>query len=156
MEIPIKTTAESRVTLSALMGPQDANNQGNVHGGIIMKMADEAGALVAMRHARTPVVTVAIDSMTFVEPIYVGNLVLCNAELTYVGRTSMEVRVEVVAENPLQGTSVISNIAYLVYVALDQQGRPTPVPALKYETPLEIARAREAEERQALRKKQRI
>ena len=62
------------------MGPQDANSQGNVHGGVIMKMVDEAGALVAMRHARTSVVTVAINSMTFVEPIFVGNLVLCNAE----------------------------------------------------------------------------
>src|SRR5688572_14628327 len=114
----IKTIAESQFTLSALMGPSDANAHGNVHGGVIMKMVDEAGALVAMRHARTFVVTVAIDSMTFVEPIFVGSLVLCNASLTYVGRTSMEVRVEVIAENPLLGTSRITNTAYLVYVAL--------------------------------------
>jgi acyl-CoA hydrolase len=137
------------------MGPQEANSQGNVHGGVIMKMVDEAGALVAMRHARTFVVTVAIDSMTFVEPIFVGNLVLCNAELTFVGRTSMEVRVEVIAENPLLGTSTVSNIAYLVYVALDANGLPTPVPGLKYETSVEQTRAKEAQERQALRKKQR-
>ena len=156
MENPIKTIAESRITLSALMGPQDANAQGNVHGGVITKMVDEAGALVAMRHARTLVVTVAIDSMTFVEPIFVGNLVLCNAELTYVGRTSMEVRVEVIAENPLLGTSTITNTAYLVYVALDPNGQPTPVPALEYETPIEQARALEAQERQSLRKKHRI
>jgi uncharacterized protein (TIGR00369 family) len=156
MEKSIKTIADSRFTLSALMGPQDANAQGNVHGGVIMKMVDEAGALVAMRHSRTSIVTVAIDSMTFVEPIFVGNLVLCNAELTYAGRTSMEVRVEVVAENPLLGASKISNIAYLVYVAIDANGHPTPVPELKFETDLERARAQEARERQALRKKQRI
>lgn len=156
MEKTIKTIADSRFTLSALMGPQDANSQGNVHGGVVMKMVDEAGALVAMRHSRTSVVTVAIDSMTFVEPIFVGNLVLCNAELTYVGRTSMEVRVEVIAENPLLGTSTISNIAYLVYVALDTGGQPTEVPEIQFETELEIARAKEARERQALRKKQRI
>jgi uncharacterized protein (TIGR00369 family) len=153
---PVKTVAESRFTLSALMGPSDANAQGNVHGGVIMKMADEAGALVAMRHARTPVVTVAIDSMTFVEPIFVGSLVMCNAELTYVGRTSMEIRVEVLAENPLLGASRVTNIAYLVYVALDPSGHPTTVPPLTYETPMEKARAQEAQERQALRKKQRI
>jgi uncharacterized protein (TIGR00369 family) len=156
MDQPIKTVADSRFTLSALMGPQDANTQGNVHGGVIMKMVDEAGALVAMRHARTPVVTVAIDSMTFVEPIFVGNIVLCNAEITYVGRTSMEIRVEVIAENPLHGTSHVTNIAYLVYVALDANGHPTTVPPLNYETPVEKARAQEAQERQALRKKQRI
>jgi uncharacterized protein (TIGR00369 family) len=156
METPLKTVADSRFTLSALMGPQDANAQGNVHGGVVMKMVDEAGALVAMRHARTSVVTVAIDSMTFVEPIFVGNLVLCNAELTYVGRTSMEIRVEVIAENPLHGTSTISNIAYLVYVALDANGQPVSVPKLQYETPLEKARAQEAQERQTLRKKKRI
>jgi len=156
MENSIKTITDSRFTLSALMGPQEANAQGNVHGGVIMKMVDEAGALVAMRHARTSVVTVAIDSMTFVEPIFVGNLVLCNAELTYVGRTSMEVRVKVIAENPLLGTSTISNIAYLVYVALDSNGLPTPVPSLKYETSIEQTRAKEAQERQALRKTQRM
>lgn len=120
-----------------------------------MKMADEAGALAAMRHARTPVVTVAIDSMTFVEPIYIGDLVQCNAELTYAGRSSMEVRVEVLAENPLSGVSRVTNIAYLVYVALDDNRRPTSVPALNFETPLEKARAAEAQERQEYRKRQR-
>src|SRR5690348_3694919 len=98
-----KRIADSRFTLSALMGTQDTNVYGNVHGGVIMKMVDEAGGIVSLRHANKPVVTVAIDSMTFMEPVLVGNLVLCKAELTYVGRTSMEVRVEVVAENLLEG-----------------------------------------------------
>jgi uncharacterized protein (TIGR00369 family) len=155
MERQQKRIADSRFTLSALMGPQDANSHGNVHGGIIMKMVDEAGALVAMRHANKPVVTVAVDSMTFMQPIYVGNLVLCHAELTYVGRTSMEVRVEVIAEDPLSGNSSHTNRAYLVYVALDPNGRPVLVPELHYETPEEVSRARAAQERQAYRKSQR-
>jgi len=154
--VTIEEESAAAFTPSALMGPQDANTQGNVHGGVIMKMVDEAGALVSMRHARTHVVTVAVDSMSFVEPIFVGSIVLCNAELTYVGRTSMEVRVEVITENPLLGTSGVTNIAYLVYVALETNGLPTPVPPLDYRTDLEKARAQEAQERQALRKKHRI
>jgi uncharacterized protein (TIGR00369 family) len=148
-----KTIAQSRVTLSALMGPQDANNHGNVHGGVIMKMVDEVGALAAMRHARAPVVTVVVDSVTFLEPIRVGHLVQCAAELTYVGRTSMEVRVQVVSENPLTGTSNITNNAFLVYVALDPEGRPTPVPRLTFSTDDERRRAEEARERQEYRKR---
>ena len=150
-----KRVADSRITLSILMGPQDVNGLGNVHGGVIMKMVDEAGGLAAMRHAQTPVVTVAVDSMTFMQPIYVGELVTFKAELTYVGRTSMETAVEVVAENPLTGSSRLSNTAYLVYVALDAEGSPTPVPPLVYETPREEERARLAKERQAFRKQQR-
>jgi acyl-CoA hydrolase len=134
------------------MGPQDANSAGNVHGGVIMKMVDEAGALVAMRHANMQVVTVAIDSMTFVEPILISNLVLCKAELTYVGRTSMEVYVEVVAEDPLHGTSKITNAAYLVYVALDAEKRPAVVPEITFESDVEVARAHQAAVRQQRRK----
>lgn len=151
-EQDIKTCAQSRVTLSALMGPQDTNGHGNVHGGVIMKMVDEAGALAAMRHARAPVVTIVMDSMTFLEPIRVGNLVQCIAEVTYVGRTSIETRVEVYAENPLTGTSSRTNTAYLVYVALDGEGRPTPVPRLRYTSPEEEQRAQEALQRQEYRK----
>lgn len=153
MSGPHKRIADSRFTLSALMGPQDANSHGNVHGGVIMKMVDEAGALVAMRHARTPVVTVAVDSMTFMKPIFVGNLVLCKAELTYVGRTSMEVRVEVLSEQPLTGESALTNTAYLVYIALDANGHPIPVPELIYETAAEQARAEDARQRQEYRKR---
>ena len=150
-----KRIADSRVTLSHMMGPQDANSLGNVHGGIIMKLADEAGGLVAVRPAQTPSVTVAVDSMTFMHPIYIGNFVQFNAELTYVGRTSMEVRVEVIRENPLTGEKILSNTAYYVYVALDGEGRPKPIPPLLYETDEERRRAKLAQERQAYRKQQR-
>ena len=150
-----KPISYSRFTLSALMGPQEANALGNVHGGVIMKMVDEAGALVAMRHAGNPVVTVAIDSLTFMEPILVGYLVMCKGELTYAGHTSMEVRVEVVTENPLHGDPKTTNIAYLVYVAIDGSGHPTEVPEIDFETPEQRIRAEQAKMRQAYRKQQR-
>lgn len=152
---PLRKISESTFTLSALMGPQDANSLGNVHGGVIMRLVDEAGGLVAMRHAGKPVVTVAIDSMTFVEPILMGNLVQCHAELTYVGRTSMEVRVEVSAENPLERNERVTNMAYLVYVALDVDGRPTEVPGIDFDSDEERARAEQARARQDYRKRQR-
>ncbi len=150
-----KRVADSRFTLSQLMGPQDANSLGNVHGGVIMRMADEAGALVAMRHANMPVVTVAIDSMTFMEPIRIGMLVMCKGELTYAGRTSMEVRVEVSAENPFLGQGKITNTAYVVYVALDVNGTPSVVPELVCESDDEKLREDQARERQEFRKRQR-
>jgi acyl-CoA hydrolase len=85
----------------------------------------------------------------------VGHLVMCSAELTYVGRTSMEVRVEVIAENPLRSNARTTNVAYLVYVAIDANGRPIEVPELEYETPEQHLRAQRAEQRQAYRKQQR-
>lgn len=150
-----KRISDSRVTISQMMGPQDTNGHGNVHGGVIMKLADEAGGLASMRHAQAPTVTVAVDSMRFMEPIYVGNFVQFNAELTYVGKTSMEVRVEVIAEHPFTGERRLSNTAYFVYVALDSSGKPTPVPPLIFESAEEERRAELAKERQAYRKQQR-
>jgi uncharacterized protein (TIGR00369 family) len=150
-----KTIAESRIVLSEFMMPQHANQMGNVHGGEIVKMADNAGALAAMRHSRRDVVTVAIDSMTFLEPIYVGNLVMLVAELTYVGRSSMEVRVDVTAEEVLTGRRTHTNTAYLVYVAVDERGRSCAVPSLVAETDEQRERMERARERQAYRLSQR-
>src|SRR5215208_7353900 len=118
-----KPVSASRITLSQLMHPEHANLLGNVHGGWIMKLADEAGALACMRHAQKKVVTVAIDSMTFRQPIRLGDLVILNSEVSYTGRTSMETAVEVLAENPITGEQTHTNTAYLVYVALDDEGR---------------------------------
>lgn len=141
----------SRVTLSQLMQLDHANLRGDVHGGWIMKLADEAGALAAMRHAQARVVTVAIDQMVFREPIRIGDLVRLEAEVTYVGRTSIESRVEVIAEDPLTGKRTHTNTAYLVYVALDEHGRPVAVPRLLAETDSEKRRMREGQARQAHR-----
>lgn len=136
------------------MQPEHANIRGDVHGGWIMKLADEAGALAAMRHAQCRVVTVAIDQMSFHEPIRIGDLVTLNAEVTYVGRTSLEVRVQVVAENPITGAQTHTNTAYLVYVALDEEGTPTPAPRLIAETEAQQRRMKEGEKRQQYRRQQ--
>jgi len=146
-----KSVKTSRVTLSQLMQPEHANLRGDVHGGWIMKLVDEAGALAAMRHAQCRVVTVAMDQMMFHEPIRIGDLVMLHAELTYVGRTSMEARVEVIAEDPITGAQSHTNTAYLVYVALDEERKPRPVPSLLPETDTEIRRMREGKKRQAYR-----
>jgi uncharacterized protein (TIGR00369 family) len=135
--------------LAQLMQPEHANILGNVHGGWIMKLVDEAGALACMRHAQHRVVTVAVDQLTFRQPIRLGDLVTLTAEVSYVGRTSMEAEVLVEAENPITGIRTHTNTAYLVYVALDDHGRPVPVPPLLPETEeqrqrLEAGRARQA------------
>jgi acyl-CoA hydrolase len=146
-----KRISDSKVTIGRVMLPTDANPRGNVQGGVIMKLVDEAGAIAALRHSRRPVVTVAVDSMTFLSPIYVGNLVTLTASLSYVGHTSMEVEVLVEAEDPLTGEKTHTNSAYVVYVALDETGRPCEVPALIAETEEERERLARGEERQAQR-----
>jgi len=148
-----KSIRASRVTLSQLMHLEHANLLGNVHGGWVMKLADEAGALACMRHAQKKVVTVAIDSMTFRQPIKLGDLVILRAEVTYTGRTSMEATVEVHAENPVTGEQTHTNTAYMVYVALDDEGRPTSVPPLQAENEEERQKMEQAKARQERRLK---
>jgi uncharacterized protein (TIGR00369 family) len=150
-KITPKPISASRITLSQLMHPEHANLLGNVHGGWIMKLVDEAGALACMRHAQKKVVTVAIDSMTFREPIRIGDLVILNAEVAYTGRTSMEAEVHVIAENPVSGEQTHTNTAYLVYVALDDKGKPSPVPPLLAETEDDKRKMTDALERQERR-----
>src|SRR5512138_3838610 len=104
-----KSISASRITLSQLMHPEHANLLGNVHGGWIMKLVDEAGALACMRHAQRKVVTVVVDSMTFRQPIKIGDLVILNAEVSYTGHTSMEAEVQVLAENPVSGERTQTN-----------------------------------------------
>lgn len=146
-----KPVSASRIKISQLMQPEHANNLGNVHGGVIMKLVDEAGALACMRHAQQRVVTVAIDQMTFRQPIRLGDLVTLTAEVSYVGRTSMEAEVHVEAENPISGERTFTNDAYLVYVALDDQGQPFEVPALIPETDEQRERMQAGKARQAYR-----
>lgn len=116
-----------------------------------MKLVDEAGALASMRHAQQKVVTVAIDQMTFQQPIRIGDLIILNAEVSYVGRTSLEAEVCVVAENPVTGEQVHTNKAYLVYVAVDENGNAVEVPPLLAETDEEKERMQAGEARQAHR-----
>jgi uncharacterized protein (TIGR00369 family) len=146
-----KPVSASRITIAQLMQPEHANNYGNVHGGWIMKLVDEAGALACMRHAQRRVVTVAVDQMVFRQPILTTDLVTLTAEVSFVGRTSMEVEVQVTAENPITGECTHTNTAYLVYVALDEQGNPAPVPPLIVENEAQRQRMEAGRARQAYR-----
>lgn len=148
---PSKTPQSSRTILSQLMQPEHSNSQGNVHGGWIMKMVDEAGALACMRHSQKRVVTVAIDQMTFRHPIRIGDLIILEAKVSYVGRTSMEAEVKVFAENPVSGEKKATNTAYVVYVALNEDGKPVEVPDLLTETDVEKRRFEQGKARQAYR-----
>ena len=150
-----RAVRESRAILTQVMGVTQANTLGNVHGGLIMKLCDEAGGMAAMKHARHPAVTVTVDSMSFLSPVHIGNLVTVTAEVTWVGRTSIETRVVVTAENVLTGQVTHTNTAYFVYVALGEDGRPTQVPPLICETEEEQARFRLGEERRQARLQQR-
>ena len=145
-----KTVSASRVTLTQLMGPDLANIQGNIHGGVLMKLCDEAGAMATYRHAMKPTVTVAVDSMSFRSAVQIGDLVTVQAEVAWVGRSSMEARVVVTAENILKGEVTHTNTAYFVYVALDG-GKPSPAPPLICETDEERVHHENAAERQRFR-----
>jgi acyl-CoA hydrolase len=144
-----KHISDSQVVLGQFMQPEHANALGNVHGGVIMKFIDEAGGLCATRHARRPAVTVAVDSLRFLSPVHVGDFVTFTAHLNWVGRTSMEVEVNVEAENLLTGQKTHTNSAYLVFVALNQEGRPVEVAGLILETEEERRRWMQGAQRQA-------
>jgi uncharacterized protein (TIGR00369 family) len=146
-----KRASESQMELSQQMMPSDANPLGNVHGGQIMKLIDEAGALAAMRHARRPVVTITMDSVSFLSPVRVGHLLTLRGSVNWVGMTALEVGVRVEAENPITGEIMHTNSAYAVYVALDDLGKPCSVPPLILENDEDRRRWDEAEARQQIR-----
>jgi acyl-CoA hydrolase len=151
MDLDPKPVSESRAQLIKWMGITDANSAGNVHGGTVMKLADEVAALAAVKHSRSRVVTAGMDRMNFLFPIYVGDLVTLSATVNAAWRTSMEVGVRVDAENPRTGESRHTNTAYLTMVALDEERNPKPVPAVIAASPTEQRRMREAELRRANR-----
>ncbi len=146
-----KPPRASHVSISQVMLISDANPQGNVHGGTIMKLVDTAGALAALRHGRRRVVTVEMDSMRFHEPVYVGNLLTLSARVTAVWRTSLETYVEVEAEDVLTGARRRTSSAFLVFVALDDAGKPAELPPLLLETDEDHTMAEAAEARRQRR-----
>ena len=150
-----KTVAETSVVLVQKMTPQDANLAGNVHGGVIMRLIDDAAYVVATRHCRCNTVTASIDRMDFHNPIYVGDLVSLKASLNLVGKTSMEIGVRVDTENLRTGEISHGVSAYLTYVALDENGRPAPVPPLILETEEDKRRNTEAQARRRIRLQER-
>ena len=146
-----KPAAESESILVRWMGLGDANAAGFVHGGVVMRLCDEAAGIAAIRHCGLRIVTAAVDRMTFASPIHIAELVTCRAKVNAAWRTSMEVGVRVEAENPRSGEIRHTSTAYLTMVAVDEDGRPTPVPALAAETEDELRRQREAELRRGNR-----
>lgn len=150
-QIDARPVADSKVTLTQLMELTDANVAGSVHGGVIMRLADTAAALAAIRHSGGLALTVAIDEMSFLEPVHIGEMLVLEAAVTNVGRTSMDVSVRVEAHHPATGAKRHVNSAYLVFVAVDEQGRPRPVPALLVQTDEERRSQREAQLRREAR-----
>ena len=146
-----KPASGSRVTLTQMMEVFDANVAGKVHGGVIMRLVDTAAALAAIRHAGGLAVTVSLDEMSFLEPVHIGDVLTLNASVNDVGTTSMECGVRVEAESPISGRRVHAASAYLVFVAIDDEGRPRPVAPLVARSETERRRQREAKLRRRTR-----
>ncbi|HMK55566.1 MAG TPA: acyl-CoA thioesterase [Dissulfurispiraceae bacterium] len=146
-----KTISETSVTMAQVMLPQDTNPAGNVHGGVIMKLIDSAAAVVASRHARCNAVTASIDRLEFHHPVFVGDVLFLRASLNMVGKSSMEIGVRVEAENYLTGEVRHTASAYLTFVAVDENGKPKPVPGLIIESDVEQRRNHEAQRRKQAR-----
>jgi len=142
---------ESETVMSELMMPQHANIMGNVFGGVVLSLVDRIAAVCAIRHAKKQCVTVSVDKVDFREPIHVGELLTGFARVNYAGKTSMEVGVKVLSENPLTGEKRHTNSCYLTYVALDDNRVPTEVPPILPETPDEKRRYDRAAQRRASR-----
>jgi acyl-CoA hydrolase len=138
------------------MSPQEANTAGNVQGGVIMKLIDLTGGIVAQRHTRMNVVTASVDRIDFLHPVYIGDVLFLKASLNLVGRTSMEVGVRVESENTLTGEVRHTASAFLTYVALDKSGRPVEVPPLILETAEDERRNGDARARREIRLRERI
>jgi acyl-CoA hydrolase len=131
--------------------PNDANVLGNVLGGKVMHLVDLCAAMAAMRHARRPVVTASVDSMNFLSPIHIGQVVLLKSSVNRVFRSSMEVGVKVVTEDLTTGHTRHTCSAYLTFVALDEAGHPASIDPVIPETEEEKRRYREADERRRYR-----
>ncbi|MEO3750285.1 acyl-CoA thioesterase [Streptomyces sp. B6B3] len=149
---PGKPTAASRTTLSHIMTQNDVNLLGTVHGGVIMKLVDDAAGAVAGRHSGGPAVTASMDEMLFLEPVRVGDLVHVHAQVNWTGRSSMEIGVKVLAERWNESTPASRvGTAYLVFAAVDEDGRPRPVPPVLPESGRDRRRFQEAQIRRTHR-----
>ncbi|MFJ6381358.1 acyl-CoA thioesterase [Kitasatospora sp. NPDC092039] len=147
-----RTPADSAVTLAHIMSEHDTNLYGTVHGGVVMKLIDDAAAAAAGRHAGVPAVTVSVEEMSFLAPVRAGDLLTVRARVDHAGRTSMDVSVVVTAERwNLTGPVTRVATAQLVFVAVDAQGQPHRVPPLAPGGPADQRRERAARERRARR-----
>lgn len=153
MNMEGRSVGASRVEMNHLLLPSEANVLGTVHGGIIMRLVDEAGAVAAVRHAKRHCVTAEIDSMSFLAPARVGDLVTLKASVNLVGTTSIETGVRVETENLPTGRRTHISSAYIVYVALGADGKPCRVPSLIPETDEDRRRMAEAAVRREYRQR---
>jgi uncharacterized protein (TIGR00369 family) len=152
-DLAARPVSFSRVSLAIAATSVHANILGNVHGGEIMKLADSTAGAVAFRHSDGPAVTAAMDEMTFLRPVHVGDIVKTWSQVNWAGRSSMEIGVRVEAQpwGSASDEPVHVASAYFVFVAIDEDGAPRAVPGLLTETPSEVRREREAEIRRAHR-----
>ena len=144
MKLKKRKVSESETVLSEVMMPQDANHYGSVHGGTLLKLADEAAYVVATKHARKNVVLASMDRMLFKHPVNIGDRLNVKAKLCCVGSSSMDVEVEIEAEKLKEGKTVRIGSAYLTMVALNEAGLPTRVPGLILRTASEKRSAKQA------------
>ncbi|HCA87498.1 MAG TPA: acyl-CoA thioesterase [Streptomyces sp.] len=151
-DLPGKPTSASRTTLSHIMTASDTNLLGTVHGGVIMKLVDDAAGAVAGRHSGGPAVTASMDQMAFLSPVRVGDLVHVHAQCNWAGRSSMEIGVRVMAERWNESTPAQQvGSAYLVFAAVDADGKPRTVPPVLPETERDKRRFQEAQIRRTHR-----
>ncbi|HDL17859.1 MAG TPA: acyl-CoA thioesterase [Bacteroidetes bacterium] len=148
-----KPVSASKVEMTELVLPGQTNTLGNIFGGRVMQLIDIAAGVAAMRHARKTVVTVFIDQLHFKNPIKMGQIMILHARVEFTGNTSMEVGVDVFSEDPLTGEQTHATTAHLTFVALDQSGKPAPVPPLILETAAEKRLFEEAGKRRERRLK---
>ena len=153
MPLPPKPPRDSYVEMAELVLPQDTNPHGTAFGGKIVQWIDLCAGMAAARHTRRPVVTASMDDLHFHAPLKIGYHALLSARITAVFRSSMEIYVRVMAENPLTGERSLCTDAYLTFVALDASGCPCEVPPLALETPEERDAFQRAKERRELRLK---
>lgn len=152
---PGKRPRVSRTEMVEVVLPQDANPLGNILGGRVMHLVDIAAAIAAHRHSNSYVVTASVDYVDFRNPIRVGELIILKSNVNRVFRTSMEVGVKVFSENVLSGERKHTTSAYVTFVAIDETGRPKPVPALLPESAEDRRRYRDALARRRIRLAQR-
>lgn len=147
MEENGRPVEESQVEIAQIMMPQHANPAGNIFGGNVMAMIDNAAFYCASRHTHKNCVTASVDRIDFISPVYVGNVVFAKASINYTARTSMEIGVRVEAECLVTGNKAHVASSYLTFVALDKNDKPTEIPPIVPETTEEKRRFREAKER---------
>ena len=155
MALKPKSPNESKAEMTVRMFPSDANPNGNVFGGEILKQIDLIAGLVAQRHARMNTVTASIDRVNFLKPVFVGNAIILNARVNYVHRSSMEIEIKVESEDLMNGNRTLTNTAFVTAVALGPDGKTREVAPLLLETEQDKKRFAEGEKRMSQRLKER-